>query len=195
MALSIAYEPGQTPLDADEVAQLISKHISTQGALNEWEQLNIQRASKWLARSKSAQVLSEDFCRELHRRMFDKTWKWAGTFRKSDKNIGCDWRQVPTRLHQLLGNTQYWIAEKVFPRDEIAARFHHQLVLVHVFPNGNGRHARLMADCLLRQCAAQPFSWGRANLIEAGAVRSQYLMALRAADAGDLTALLQFVRS
>ena len=116
-------------------------------------------------------------------------------FRKSDKNIGCDWRQVPTRLHQLLGNAQYWIAEKVFPVDEIGARFHHQLVLIHVFPNGNGRHARMMTDCLLRHCGAKPFSWGHGSLIEASALRNQYLAALRAADAGDLKALLQFVRS
>lgn len=109
MALSLNYAPGQTPLDADELDQLIPKHITTQGELNEWEQVNIQSALTWALRPVRAKTptLTEDFCRELHRRMFDKTWKWAGTFRKSDKNIGCDWRQVPMRLNQLLANTQH----------------------------------------------------------------------------------------
>lgn len=195
MALTLAYEPGQTPLDADEAAQRIPKHITTQGALNEWEQLNIQRALTWANGAKRPPVLSEEFCRELHRRMFDKTWQWAGKFRQSDKNIGCDWRQVPTRLHQLLGNAQFWLDEKVFPVDEAAARFHHALVLVHAFPNGNGRHARLATDCLLRQRGTAPFSWGRGNLMAAGDGRDRYLACLRAADGGDFSGLLQFVRS
>ena len=132
----------------------------------------------------------------LHRRMFNRTWRWAGTFRQSDKNIGCDWTQVPMRLRQLLDNTQYWLQEKVFPVEEAAARFHHQLVLVHGFPNGNGRHARLMTDRLLRQCNVQPFSWGGGqHLVGPGEARQQYLTSLRAADAGDFGPLLTFVRS
>ncbi|UUZ62470.1 mobile mystery protein B [Polaromonas sp. P1-6] len=134
MALEFTYEPGQTPLDADEVAQLIPRHITTQGALNEWEQVNILQAQRWLTRARITQVLTEDFCRTLHRRMFNRTWRWAGTFRQSDKNIGCDWTQVSMQLRQLLDNTQYWLEEGIFPVDEAAARFHHQLVLVHGFP-------------------------------------------------------------
>jgi len=195
MALMLACATGQTPLDADEAAQLIPRHIATQGALNEWEQLNIQSALRWANGTRKIVVLSEDFCRTLHKRMFSKTWKWAGKFRQFDKNIGCDWQQVPMRLRQLLDNTQYWLTEQVYPVDAAAARFHHQLVLLHAFPNGNGRHARLMTDCLLSQCAAQAFSWGRSDLLEAGAARARYLAALRAADAGDIASLLQFVRS
>lgn len=194
MALNLDYAPGQTPLDADEAAQLVPKHITTLGALNEWEQVNIQLALRWARRNGKVPVLTEDFCRELHRRMFDKTWQWAGTFRTSDKNIGCDWRQVPVRLRQLLDNAQYWVDEKVYPLDETATRFHHRLVLVHAFPNGNGRHARLMTDCLLRQYGAAPFSWGRGNLLS-GDTRNRYLDCLRAADAGDITALAQFART
>lgn len=196
VALTLVYEPGQTPLDPDEAAQLIPKHVTTQGALDEWEQLNIQRAHVWLQRgAKKPAVLTEDFCRQLHRRMFDKTWKWAGQFRQSDKNIGCDWRQAPVRLNQLLGNAQYWLDAAVFPVDEAAVRFHHALVLIHAFPNGNGRHARLMTDCMLQQSGAQAFTWGRGNLLNAGATRDQYLGCLRAADAGDFTSLFAFIRS
>jgi Fic-DOC domain mobile mystery protein B len=146
VALNLDYQPGQTPLDADEAAQLIPCHIATQNALDEWEQVNILRAVQWARRKKAPTVLTEDFCRELHRRMFDRTWRWAGQFRQSDKNIGCAWPQVATRLRQLLDNTRYQMDENVFALDEAAARFHHQLVLVHPFPNGNGRHSRLMTE-------------------------------------------------
>lgn len=194
MAVALQYQAGQTPIDADELAQLIPKHIATQEQLNEWEQTNIVEALKWLKRDRHTDVLSEEFCRTLHKRMFGKTWKWAGTFRKSDKNIGGDWRQVPMRLRQLLDNTRFWVDGHVFPLDEIAVRFHHQLVLVHAFPNGNGRHARLMTDSLLRRAGAPAFSWGRqADLATAGDVRNIYLDALRAADAGDIAKLSAFL--
>jgi Fic-DOC domain mobile mystery protein B len=196
VAVALQYQSGQTPLDADELAQLIPRHIATHGQLNEWEQANIVESLKWIKRGRHSAVLTEKFCRELHKRMFGKTWKWAGSFRQSDKNIGCDWRQVPMRLRQLLDNTQFWVNDKVFPLDEIAARFHHQLVLVHAFPNGNGRHSRLMTDSLLHEAGGRPFSWGQgADLVADGNVRNIYLEALRAADAGDVRKLTAFVRS
>jgi Fic-DOC domain mobile mystery protein B len=195
VAIALQYEPGQSALDADELAQLIPRHITTQGQLNEWEQANIVEALKWLKRGRHPAVLTEKFCRELHKRMFGKTWKWAGTFRQSDKNIGCDWRQVPTSLRQLLDNAEFWVHERVFPQDEIAVRFHHQLVLVHAFPNGNGRHSRLMTDSLLAQMGGPPFSWGEGvDLVGGGDVRALYLDALRAAGAGSITKLTEFVR-
>ena len=195
MALALHYQSGQTPIDADELAQLVPKHVTTQNQLNEWEQANLVEALMWLKRGRHPAVLTEAFCRELHKRMFGKTWKWAGSFRRSDKNIGCDWRHVPLRLRQLLDNTQFWVNDKVFPLDEIAVRFHHQLVLVHAYPNGNGRHARLMTDCLLREAGGDPFSWGQeAELVADSGVRAAYLDALREADVGDMRKLTVFVR-
>lgn len=189
-------QDGQTPLDPDETAGLIPRHIETKGALNDWEQENILQATKWLRRAKIPEVLSESFCRDLHRRMFNKTWKWAGTFRKSDKNIGCDWTLVAVKLNQLLGNTKYWVENDTFPPDELAARFHHALVWIHPFPNGSGRHSRMMADALLKQLGRPAFSWGSgANLISANEVRARYLAALRAADKNDFAELVAFVRS
>lgn len=189
-------QDGQTPLDPDETAGLIPRHIETKGALNDWEQENILQATKWLRRVKIPEVLSESFCRDLHRKMFNKTWKWAGTFRQSDKNIGCDWTLVAIKLNQLLGNAQYWVEHETFPPDELAARFHHAAVWIHPFPNGNGRHARMMADALLKQLGRPAFSWGSgANLVSANTVRARYLAALRAADKNDFTDLLAFVRS
>ncbi|TKJ80897.1 mobile mystery protein B [Pseudomonas sp. CFBP13509] len=195
MAIELELKPGQTPLDPDEVAGLKPRHIATQGELDEWEAQNILKASRWVARQKKLDVLNDHFCRELHVKMFDDTWKWAGTFRKSDKNIGCDWTKIAVNLRQLLDNVAYWLEHNIFPPEEIAVRFHHRLVWLHAFPNGNGRHARLMTDCLLRQCGLAPFSWGRGNLVIVNEVRQRYIQALRAADANDYALLLAFVRS
>jgi len=186
---------GQTPLDPDEAAGLKPGHISTQGELDEWEAENLLKARQWLNRYKKQDALSEGFCRELHKRMFSDTWKWAGKFRRTEKNIGCEPTQIALKLHQLLGNVIWWVENDTFPLDEIAARFHRELVWIHLFPNGNGRHARYMADVLLKQCGRPEFTWGRASLAAASEVRLRYIEALRAADQGDYAALLVFVRS
>ena len=196
MAIDLDEQDGQTPLDPDEKAGLIPQHLTTKGDLNDWEQENILHAIRWLKRSRAPDVLSEEFCRELHKQMFGKTWAWAGTFRKSDKNIGCDSMQVGLKLAQLFANTQWWVDNAMFPHDEIAARFHRDLVWIHPFPNGNGRLARVMADALLRSLGQPVFSWGSGgNLVAANDARDRYLAALRAADHGDYQLLLAFVRS
>lgn len=196
MAIVLDEQDGQTPLDLDEKAGLIPQHLNTKDELNDWEQENILEAVKWVKSSRSKDVLSEGFCRQLHKKMFGKTWKWAGTFRKSDKNIGCDWTQVSVKLSQLLKNVQWWIENKTFSHDEIVARFHRELVWIHPFPNGNGRHSRMMADALLNKLGEPAFSWGNGgSLVAADNVRKQYLIALRAADQNDYKLLLEFVRS
>jgi hypothetical protein len=134
MAIDLDEQDGQTPLDPDEKAGLIPEHLDTKGDLNDWEQENILRAVRWLKRARLPDVLSEGFCRELHKQMFGKTWAWAGTFRKSDKNIGCDWTQVAVRLKNLFDNTRWWVDNATFSPDEIAARFHRDLVWIHPFP-------------------------------------------------------------
>lgn len=196
MAIDLDEQDGQTPLDPDEKAGLLPQHLATKGDLNDWEQENLLRALRWLKRARSPDVLSEGFCRTLHSKMFDLTWAWAGTFRKSDKNIGCDWTQVAVRLNTLFGNVRWWIENATFPVDEIAARFHRDLVWIHPFPNGNGRHSRMMADALLRSMGQPAFTWGNSgNLVAANAARARYLAALRAADQGNFQLLLAFVRS
>ena len=129
--------------------------------------------------------------------MFDKTWQWAGTFRQSNKNIGVDWPQVSVKLRELIDNTRYQIDNQVFNEDEIAVRFHHQLVWIHVFPNGNGRHARMMTDLLITQLGQPKLTWGSNNTLQASVetIRQSYLAALREADQGDINSLLAFARS
>ena len=191
------YAPGATPIDPDEAAGLVPTHITTQGDLNAWEQINIAQGDRWAARQKKRDLLDEGFIRDLHRHMFDKTWQWAGTFRKSDKNIGVDWTQVAVKLSNLVENTKYQIDNHVFDADEIAVRFHHQLVWIHAFPNGNGRHARLMADLLALRLGRPRLTWGggEAPIASAGVLRDRYLVALRAADQGQFEDLIAFARS
>ena len=195
--MEFQYAAGATPLDPDEAAGLVPSHITTQADLNAWEQANILQAVRWVARQKKRDLLTEGFVRDLHRRMFDQTWKWAGTFRQSNKNIGVDWTQVAVKLRNLLDNTRFQIDHKVFEPDELVVRFHHQLVWVHAFPNGNGRHARLMADVLAQELGRPRMTWGGADveLVSMGTVRDRYLKALREADQGQWSALIAFARS
>ncbi len=198
MVIKLDYAPGQTPIDPDEMNGLIPQHITTQAELNQYEQANILTGQRWAfsSRQRGKELLNEGFVRTLHSRMFDETWRWAGTFRSTDKSIGIDWTQVSVKLRQLLDNTRYQIADKAFEADEIAVRFHHSLVLIHPFPNGNGRHARMMADVLITSLGSERFSWGaNADLGSDGETRRRYIHALRAADAGQFEDLFKFARS
>jgi len=195
MGLKLEYPAGATPLDPDEAQGLIPRHISTQGQLNEWEQQNILRAEEWVFSRRRGDVLTVDFIKRLHRRMFDKTWRWAGAFRRSDKNIGVDWRDIEVQLRLLCLDVKTQLETRSVPLDEAAARFHHRMTRIHPFANGNGRHARLVTDVLLVRNGADRFSWGSADLEKAGDARTRYIEALRASDARDYSLLLNFVRS
>lgn len=195
MGLGDAHAPGASPVDPNEIDGLLPSYIRTQEELNEWEQANIGRALAWVARARRRDALSEAFVRELHRRMFDDTWRWAGSFRSTERNIGVAPEQIAPRLRDLLEDARYWLMHRTYPIDEAAARFHHRLVSIHCFANGNGRHARLMTDLLLVSRGQQPFTWGRADLVRTGDARERYLAALRAADRHDYVQLLAFVRS
>lgn len=191
----IEQAPGATLLSQDDIEGLIPKGIvETQPELNAWEGRNILEAHDWL---KGARIkpLDFSFLINLHKKMFGKTWRWAGKFRRSWKNIGVDWPHVPEELKKLLDDTVYQIEAKTYSIDEIAARFHHRLVWIHCFANGNGRHARLAADLLLKSLGEVPFSWGRANLSVPSDVKKRYIESLRLADKGDYSKLLIFVRS
>ena len=167
--------------------------------MNEWEQLNIVQGEAW-ARKQRKEILNETFVRQLHKQMFGETWQWAGNFRKLDKNIGVHWLKVGVELKNLLDDVRYQVAHATYSPDEIAVRFHHRLVVIHPFPNGNGRHARMMADLLAARLGQPRFTWGsrsltNASLISATDTRHCYIAALQAADARDYAPLLAFARS
>jgi Fic-DOC domain mobile mystery protein B len=192
--MNFEYPPGATPIDPDEAAGLIPAHVRLQSELNEYEEANILEAAEWVFSRRRGDPLEDEFIQTVHSRMFDKTWKWAGAPRGTDKNIGVPWFEVPTRLRQMLRDTRAQIEHRAYPPKEIAARYHHRMVTVHVFPNGNGRHARLMADLLLTQLTGERFEWGRGSLVAASELRSRYIAALRAADNGDCRPLLEFLQ-
>jgi Fic-DOC domain mobile mystery protein B len=183
-----------TPLTPEEMRDLIPAYIAYRSELNEAEQENIERALAWVA-GRKRDLLSEKFIRDLHRRMLGDVWKWAGKFRASERNLGIPFYEIPVAVRQLLNDAQAWIEYNAYAPDEIAARFHHKLVQIHPFANGNGRHARLMADLLIVRLSREQFSWGRESLRDAGAMRKRYIGALQTADNHDIRPLLAFARS
>ena len=197
--MNFDYPLGATPLDPDELEGLRLSHITNRAELDRWEQDNIIEAETWAFRKTNItqdDLLSVDFIRLLHKRMFRNVWKWAGEFRSSEKNIGVECWSIGPTLKILLDDVKFWIEQNVYSPNEIGARFHHRLVAIHPFANGNGRHARLMADLLLVHLLKQPrFSWGSKNLVKAGDCRDRYIASLQAADQRDYSLLLEFIRS
>jgi len=192
----IGIEDGATPLEYDEINGLIPTHITTKGELDALELENIARAAAWMQTIKADKILNTDFICLLHKKMFCDVWKWAGKYRKTEKNIGIRHIDIPAEVHKLCDEADGWIEFDVYPQDEFAVRFHHRLVYIHPFSNGNGRHARFMADLILEKIFnKEPFSWGKVNLAKTGDVRAMYINALKEADDYDYEALLNFVRS
>jgi len=194
--MAFAYPDGATPIDPDEAEGLRLTHITTREELNIFEAENIRAGMEWAWRSRRKDMVSESFMRLLHKKMFGNVWKWAGELRASNKNIGVSREMIGIELRHLCDDVNYWIAHETYPRDELAVRFHHRLVAIHPFANGNGRHARMMADLLLeKKLGAIRFSWGGEEITTANDCRRQYIKALQAADGNDYGLLLAFVRS
>lgn len=183
-----------TPLSPEERDGLKLTYITLRGELNEAEQQNISSATLW-ALSRRRDVLNVTFLRNLHRRMLGDVWRWAGEYRTTGKNIGIDAWKIPLEMQQLIENVRYWVDNETFPPDEVAARFHHRLVWIHPFSNGNGRFARLATDLLIRDLGHPLLTWGSGNLVDGGQLRTAYIDALRAADRNDYGPLIAFVRS
>lgn len=197
MGLDFEYINGQTPLDEDETEGLLIPTIATREELDEFEQQNIEEALLWvLGRSLKAETfLTQKFICNLHKRMYGQVWSWAGKFRQTDKNLGIDKWQIPVALKTLCDDTLFWIQNETFSPDLIAMKFKHRIVSIHCFPNGNGRHSRLMADIIINKVYKLPlFSWGEGDLVHQGGVRSTYLIAVKAADNENFEQLLEFAR-
>ena len=198
MGLELQYKDGQTPLGEEEKEGIKIKSITTQGELDEFEQLNIEKAIEWTihANLKTERILTEKFIKFLHKKMYNEVWKWAGEFKKTDKNIGINWTQIGVELKTLIDDTKYWVENKTFSPEEIAIRFKHRIVAIHCFPNGNGRHSRLMADIIIESIFENEiFSWRKSNMVKANETRKAYIKALREADNGNIEPLIKFARS
>ncbi len=193
--MQFSYPEGATPIDGDELEGLLPKHISFQTELNAWEQLNILEAEKWAFGTPHDDLLTLDSIKRLHLKMFGETWRWAGQFRKTLKNIGEPAHEIPQELLKLCGDVQAQLDYRSSPLEEIAIRLHHRMVLIHPFSNGNGRHGRIFTDLLLTRYQAKRFSWGRDDLLSPTQTRMIYIKALREADRGNIMPLLEFAQS
>jgi Fic-DOC domain mobile mystery protein B len=198
MGLTIEYIDGQTPLDEQEKDGLRIASITTREELDEFEQLNIEKAIQWTfgKKLKTEELFSEKFIKDLHKRMYGEVWKWAGTFRTSEKNLGVKNYQIAIELKQLLDDAIFWKENNTYKSEELAIRFKHRLVSIHCFANGNGRHSRLMADLIMEKLyKSKFFSWGSGNLVKANETRSNYIQAVRKADNNDIEHLIFFAKS
>jgi Fic-DOC domain mobile mystery protein B len=197
MGLNIEYIEGQTPLDEEEKEGLLIPTISTREELNEFEQANIQQAIEWTIKTRfsTEEILNEDFLLFVHRKMFGEVWEWAGKKRKTNKNIGVDKHFISIEVRKLIDDCRYWIENKTYSNDEIAIRFSHRIVKIHLFPNGNGRHSRLIGDIMISNIFKKPvFTWGRADLSKKNTMRKEYLEAIHLADNENYKSLIKFSR-
>ena len=196
MGLNLEHSDGQTPLDSEEKEGLLIKTITTHQELNEFEQLNIEKAFqkyRFQYRPRQEEIVTEKFVLKLHKEMFGDVWAWSGVYRKTNKNVGADRFQIAVRFRQLIDDCKYWIENNTMEEEEICIRFKHRLVSIHLFSNGNGRHSRLMADIMRKHIFGKPFfSWGKISLAAKGIARGEYIRALKAADNGDIKPLLKF---
>lgn len=186
-------DDNSTPLTEEEKQQLKAKWVTTRSELNELETKGIADAEIWLLKNKK-DILSETFIKALHKKMFGDIWKWAGTFRTTERNIGVAPYEIQPKLRILLDDIKFWIANRTYSEKEIAIRFHHRLVQIHPFPNGNGRISRIMADLIMRTFGLDDLDWGSGNLTEISEMRTKYISALQDADNGDYTKLIDFVK-
>jgi len=185
---------GHTELSEKDRLGLIPTYIATRGELFDAEQRNIAQAL--LRRPPSATALLDDtYLRRLHQAMFDQVWEWAGRYRIRETNIGIAFEQISSEIRNLVNDTKTWIEYSTYEQDEIAVRFHHRLVAIHAFPNGNGRHGRIAADFLVASLNGEPFTWGARLDNDTDELRSAYLHALRRADGGNIEELLAFARA
>ena len=198
MGLNLRYTLGQTRLEEEEKEGLKIQSINTQTELDEFEHLNIERAVEWTINShlKRERILTEKFIQELHKRMYGDVWKWAGEFRRTDKNFGIQWPRIHVELKKLLDDAIFWVENNTYPPNEIAIRFKHRIVTIHCFANGNGRHSRMMADIIMESIFGKEiFSWHESNLAHTDETRKTYIAALKEADEGNIQPLIEFAES
>ncbi len=184
-----------TPLEPEERKGLRQTWITYRKELNAAEQTNIAAGAAWAHRQRRQDILTDIFIKQLHTRMFGDVWNWAGSYRRTERNIGIEPVRIAVELRTAFDDARFWIENETYPPDEIAVRLHHRLVAIHPFPNGNGRTTRLIADLQVERLGQEPFTWGRASLVSVSETRTRYIAALKAADGHDIEPLLKFARS
>ena len=195
-------DDNSTPL-TDEERQGLRLPVLTRSELNRAEADNISQAMTWLffsqRRLRSETVMRETWLQQLHRRMYNQVWTWAGRYRTTERNLGVPYWRIRMDMRDLEADVRAWLADTTagrFSHDECALRFGYRLVVIHPFPNGNGRWSRLASDALIVSLGGRRFTWGGASLTETSELRRRYIMALQAADVEhDFRPLIAFGRS
>jgi Fic-DOC domain mobile mystery protein B len=181
----------------EEQARLVPS-LSTRAQLDEIEGLNVNAARIWAMRATvlgREDILTESFSRELHRRMFNGIWRGAGRYRTTARVPGWEPQRIAEGVRMFFDDAEGWAQFSTYPVHEIAVRLHHRLVSIHPWANGNGRHARLIADVIVAARGESPLTWGfRSDLREPGMLRLRYISSIKAADAGDVGPLMDFAR-
>jgi len=191
----VPFDDGHTALDDDDQQGLRLTYVTTRGELNDAEQRNITSAVTRRRLPTPVQLLDDRYLRSLHKAMLGEVWSWAGTYRQRETSIGVDPRMISVQVRDLTQDVLAWIEHTTYPPDEIAVRFHHRLVFIHPFPKGNGRHARLAADYLIRALGGPRFTWGAAFSVTTDGLRARYLTAIQTADRGNYKELIKFARA
>lgn len=191
---------GATKLDPDEIQGLLIETISTQAELNFAEQQSIIESSKWIFETNHKNILTDQFFKNLHKKMFQSVWRWAGKHRTTNKNIGVEPYKILIEIKKLCDDCEYWIENQTYDWDEIAARFHHKVVWIHPFANGNGRFSRILTDILLKKYQQPSLTWGRNtyskdDFSSESTLRTEYILSLREADNKKFKKLIHFIRS
>jgi Fic-DOC domain mobile mystery protein B len=187
---------GATPLD--DISGLLRRDITTRGQLDEAETLNILGAVDWIERGRLRDVFTVDFYERLHSRMYDDVWEWAGDLRSvtgARPNIGVPPEMVPIELGRVAMEFNWeWQNSDQTNLLPFIAKYHHALVWVHPFNNGNGRWSRLACDVVMKRLAKKPLiTWATDTLNVDSGERSQYINALKMADDFDLAPLVEYL--
>ncbi len=185
---------GETPID---LSHLLDKSIRTREQLNNAEAANILKPIvKYLGARPSKKLAPFDlnWFKQLHKEMFCDVWSFAGKFRREDLNMGIKWQNVQTELYKLEGDIAFWVENETFETLETAVRIHFQAVYIHPFSNGNGRWSRLLGNIFLKQNDHPLVVWPEETIGTESSIRGLYLAAVKKADTGDLSDLVDLHR-
>ena len=112
--------------------------------------------------------------------------------------IGLPRQDIQPQLKKLQDDLAFWLSENSdMLRLEILARFHHRVVYIHPFVNGNGRWGRLVADALaIRQFELGTLNWATDSENFRGPEspgREEYVATMKAGDKGDFRPLMAYL--
>lgn len=190
MALIGEIIAGRTSLTVQDLQGLKLPFVKTRAQLSAVEGPNIvsgKQATLTSRKSRVPNMLSVEYLRELHSRMFNDVWDWAAQIPSTElqNEFAASVPGIRPQLSILYADAiEYWLNDKRMTPEEFAVRVHHRVVKIHPFRNGNGRHSRLLADLLLSEnFGLETFTWGGSAQLGAGDLyRQPYLEGLKAAD-------------